>query len=374
MPVRSRNNVGGNKVVSAQGFYKAIKKRRHYDPDVVGEWFQSVSQERVSAIGDAMEAYISTNLPTVIRSKSRLGDYRTSPYVLMATAGALRLDDLRELSKFLVDIKLYMGLETSFGKSIEKIVMQHYPIGVPVEDRWGSPDEKDAEFATYMGLTAEEKSARRVDSVWREIDSACVHGNRRHLMTIKSGIATINDTQVGGMFNAIRENHMKWLEASREQYGVDGIDIVIGLTYGTDWATNNKENQILVKLLSAGFDEVDRDAAPGVLQNSDGSVRVYRAIGVGYWGYTANPTDPAAAEFAFLEVLLGLASALRRAHEKEDIGAALNERLDLLGDAFRSLKFPEGDQLPAWIGKSLGVTELTWLAAAMSAFFDDKKP
>lgn len=33
--------------------------------------------------------------------------------------------------------------------------------------------------------------------------------------------------------------------------------------------------------------------------------------------------------------------------EKVDIGAALNERLNLLGDAFRSLKFPESEQLPS---------------------------
>lgn len=32
----------------------------------------------------------------------------------------------------------------------------------------------------------------------------------------------------------------------------------------------------------------------------------------------------------------------RGSHEKSDIGAALNERLDLLSDAFKSLKFPEG--------------------------------
>lgn len=359
--------------MSAQGFYRAIKKRRRYDPDVVGDWFGKVNEQRVNEIGDAMESYISTHLPTAIRSKSKFGDYRTSPYVLMATAGALRLEDLRDLSKFLVDIKLYMGLETSFGKSIEKIVMQHYPSGAPLEERWGSPVEKEEESATYKGLSAEEKSAQRIDSVWREIDSSCVYGNRRHLMTIKSGIATINDTQVGGMFNAIRDNQLKWLASSQERYGVDGIDVVIGLTYGTDWTTNNKENQILAKLMSAGFEEVDRDAEPGVLQNAGGTVRIYRAIGVGYWGYTANPTDPTSSEFAFLEVLLGLAKALRLAHEKEDIGAALNERLDLLGNAFRSLKFPEGGHLPAWIGRSLGITELTWLAAAMSAFFDEVK-
>lgn len=357
-------------MVSSRGFYKAIKQRRYYDPDTVAAWFQEASQSRVEDIAIAMEGYISTNLPKAIRSKSTLGDYRTSPYVLMATAGALRLEDLRELSKFLVDIKLYMGLETSFGKSIETIIMGNYPIGTPPESRWASPTEKDEEFATYAGLSQEERSARRVDSVWREIDSACVHGNRRHLMTIKSGIATINDTQVGGMFTAIRDNHLKWLDSSKARYGVEGIDVVIGLTYGTDWATNNKENQILAKLLGSGFTEVDRLHAPGILQNADGSVRVYRAIGVDYWAYTASPSDPSSAHQAFLEVLLGLAWALRLAHEKADIGAALNERLDLLGDAFRALKFPEGDHLPHWVGTALGITELTWLAAAMNAFFD----
>ena len=192
-------------------------------------------------------------------------------------------------------------------------------------------------------------------------------------MTIKSGTATINDTQVSGMYTAIKDNHTKWLAASQKRFGVEGIDIAIGLTYGTDWTTNNKENQILAKLLSAGFTEVDRESRPGVIQNADGNVRVYRVIGVDYWAYSGNPTNPSAAEFMFLEVLLGLARALRIAHEKEDIGTALNERLDLLSDAFKQLRFPEGDRIPSWVSQQLGVTELSWLAAAMNAFFDATK-
>lgn len=370
-PVRTARRIWERmRAMLTRGFYREIKRRRRYEVDEVAGWFSQVSHARVNDIADRMADYVGAQLPKVIRSKSGLSDYRTSPYVLMATAGALRLEDFRDLAKFLIDIKLYMGLETSFGKSIESVVMQTYPIDTPAEDRWGSPVEKVEEFATYVGLSAEEKSAKRVDSVWREIDSACVHGNRRHLMTIKSGTATINDTQVSGMFTAIRDNHEKWLASSRERFGVEGIDVVIGLTYGTDWTTNNKENQILAKLLSAGFVEVDREAQPGVIRNADGTVRVYRAIGVNYWAYAGNPTTPAAAEFTFLEVLLGLARALRIAHEQEDIGAALNERLDLLGDAFKQLRFPEGDNIPSWVAQELGVTELSWLAAAMNAFFD----
>jgi hypothetical protein len=358
-------------MTTARGFYRAIKRRRVYEADQVASWFQSVSRTRVDAIGDAMEQYISTNLPDVIRRKSKLGDYRTSPYVLMATAGALRLEDLMDLSKFLVDIKLYMGLETSFGKSIETVVMGHYPIDTEATSKWEEPIEKREESAALAGLTNEEKSALRVDSVWREIDSSCVYGDRRHLLTIKSGTSTINDTQVGGMFTAIRDNHNAWLQTSHERFGVSGIDVVIGLTYGTDSATNNKENQILNKLTTVGFTEVDRELQPGVLANDVGSVRIYRRIGIDYWSYVANPANPVAAEHGFLEVLLGLAIALRKSHEKADIGAALNERLDLLSVAFSNLKFPEGDALPGWVSEDLGVSELTWLAAALSAFFDE---
>ncbi|MGB3696268.1 MAG: PmeII family type II restriction endonuclease [Gordonia sp. (in: high G+C Gram-positive bacteria)] len=358
-------------MTSPRGFYKAIKKTRTYDVDEVAAWFQAVDRATVERIGTAMETYISLNLPKAIRSKSKLADYRTSPYVLMATAGALRLDDVQSLSKFLVDIKLYMGLETSFGKSIESVVMRQYPTDLHRATRWAEPEEKLAEFALLKGLSNEEKSMKRVDSIWREIDAACIDGGRRHLLTIKSGTSTINDTQVGGMFTAIRDNHKSWLRESVQNYGVEGIDVVIGLTYGTDRATNNKENQILQKLTTAGFAEVDRVNQPGVLANADGTVRVSRSIGVDYWAYVANPEDPASTQHAFLEVLLGLAVALQRAHTKSDIGAALNERLDLLGDAMKQIRFPEGGALPSWIGQELGVSELTWLAAAINAFFDE---
>jgi len=355
--------------MSASGFYQAIKSPRQYDAARVAEWLGRVSPTRVAAIAESMERYVSQNLPGAIRSKSGLGDYRTSPYVLMATAGSLRLDDPTDLSKFLIGLKLYMGLETSFGKSIEKVVMRHYPAYSRIGSEWHEPVEKLAEFALLKGLTQEEKSQQRVTSVWREIDTSCVVDDRRHLMSIKSGTSTINDTQVGGMFAAIRDNSREWLRASVDRHAVSGIDVVIGLTYGSDRSTNNKENQILAKLLSCGFDELDRQTQPGVLTNQDGSIKVYRVIGIDYWAYTASPANPSAFEFAFLEVILGLAEALRLAQERGDVRAALEERVELLATAIRDLRGDE-DALPEAIDQKLGPSEMTWLAAATSAFFD----
>lgn len=352
-------------------FYNSIKQYSPYHQELIATWFGQISRDRIHKIANSMSSYISQYMPEQIRKKKTLSDYRTSPYVLMATAGALNLENIIDLSKFLVDTKLYMGLETSFGKSIEKVVMKHFPIDSNSSE-WGEPLEKIEEFETYKGLTREEKSARRVDSVWREIDAACVHKNRRHLMTIKSGVSTINDTQVAGMFTAIRDRHKQWLESSIELFGVEGIDITIGLTYGTDKSTNNKENQILVKLLSAGFEELDRKNYPGVLVNRDGTVRVSRKIGIDYWAYTGNPSNPNNAKYVFLEVLLGLAKALQISYEQSDIGAALNERLEMLGSAIAQQKFPTGNSIPSWIVEDFGTSELTWLAAAMTSFFDQK--
>ena len=106
---------------------------------------------------------------------------------------------------------------------------------------------------SLIGLGREEKAKQRTSSVWREIDKSCVVGSRRYMTSIKSGPNTINDTQVAGMTTAIMTNHRRWLAATKQTYPhVDNLDVVLGLTYGTDRTTNNKENQILVKLLE-GF-------------------------------------------------------------------------------------------------------------------------
>jgi hypothetical protein len=121
--------------------------------------------------------------------------------------------------------------------------------------------------------------------------------------------------------------------------------------------------------LASGFEELDRETQPGVLVAADGLVRVYRRIGIDYWSYVAAPGVTSLAEHAFIEVLLGLALALKISREEGDIAVALNERLEILGDAIKGLRFPEG-ALPGWIKDEFSLTELTWLAAAMSAFFD----
>jgi hypothetical protein len=357
--------------VLANRFTAALKARRHhYTPEEVVRLFTLVTEQRVDALAHALGHYISVNLPIAFERRGGLADYRTNPYVLMTAASVMRLNDPTAFGGFLFNSKLYMGLETSFGKSIEAAFVGQYPlIG---ENKWIEAPEKRAEFDALVGLSNEEKAQRRLDSVWREIDKSVVVGTRRYLTSIKSGPNTINDIQVQGMTRAIIDNYRPWVAHTRLTYpAVTEVDVVVGLTYGTDKTTNNKENQILVKLLQNGFEEEDRIARPGVLIDSaTRSVRVYRRIGKEFWAFIGQPDQPANADFVFLEILLGLAKALAVGVQTADLETRINVKLQQLAVALRQLTFPR-NSLPQWIREDFNDTQLFWFATAMTAFYDE---
>ncbi len=352
-------------------FYDALKARRHqFVAEDIIQQFRTVSEERVDVLAVNLAQYIQVNLSETIKKRNGLVDYRTNPYVLMTSASLMNLGDPSAFANYLFNSKLYMSLETSFGKSIETTFVSPYPLNST--GKWEDAPEKIAEFAKLVGLSREEKAARRRKSVWREIDKTCVIGNRRYLISIKSGPNTINDTQVQAMTQAIIDHHQEWGERSRANIsGVQEIDIVLGLTYGTDRTTNNKENQILVKLLDAGFEEEDRTGRPGVLIDSaTRSIRVYRHIGRDFWSFIGNPENPSAASFVYLEVLLALAKALSTGMETTDLESQLNMKLRQLSAALTNLQFPR-NSLPEWVREDFSDNELFWFATAMTAFFDE---
>lgn len=341
-----------------------------FDPNALVQLFQSTDERRVRELASALARYISDNVPAAFERRQGLSDYRTNPYVLMTSASVLGLNRPRDFGKFLHDSKFYMALETSFGKSIEAAFVSPYPIRG--DQKWEDPVEKLAEFAALEGLSREEKARRRVSSVWREIDKSVVVKNRRYLVTIKSGPNTINDTQVQGMVDAISGNYQKWADATRHANPrITNLDIVIGLTYGTDQTTNNKENQILAKLFEFGFVEEDRARAPGILIDSaTRTIRIYRCIGKDFWAFIGQPDSPRTAGHVFLEILLGLAKALSSANIDGSIEDRLNHKLDQLQRALGELRFPRA-VLPKWIEQEFSEDELFWFATAMTAFFDD---
>lgn len=329
-----------------------------------------MDQARVEAFSASLTTYITENLPAAFEKRTGLAHYRTNPYVLMTSASVMNLDNPATFGKFLFDSKLYMALETSFGKSVESTFVGAYPI--VADARWTDPPEKQAEFAGLKGLSNEEKARRRINSVWREVDRSCVVGKRRFMTSIKSGPNTINDTQVQGMTAAIIANHRKWLTDTKKTYpGVTGLDVVLGLTYGTDRTTNNKENQILAKLIGSGFEEEDRAKMPGVLIDTETrSIRVYRRIGKDFWSFIGQPNKPGESEFVFLEILLGLARALALGVKNAEIETRINAKLTQLATALLNLRL-ERKSLPVWVRTEFTEDQLFWFATALTAFFDD---
>ncbi len=356
---------------SSNPFFTALRSQRHhFNPNEIVTLFRQVDEKRVHDLAAKLADYISVNLPAAFEKRGGLGDYRTNPYVLMTSASVMNLDEAAAFGSFLFNSKLYMALETSFGKSIESAFVGQYPL--VSRYKWIEAPEKLAEFAALKGLSREDKAKRRVDSVWREVDRSCVVGSRRYLTSIKSGPNTINDTQVQGMTRAIIDNYHGWLKQTKVTYTqVHELDVVLGLTYGTDCTTNNKDNQILVKLLERGFIEEDSAALPGILiDKATRSVRVYRRIGKDFWAFIGQPDNPSSAQFVFLEVLLALSKALSTGMQDADIETRINLRLRHLAVALAKLQLPR-KSLPAWIRKDFQEKELFWFATAMTAFYDE---
>jgi hypothetical protein len=330
-----------------------------------------VSEERFTLLSNALTAYISTYLPDAIEKRESFEDYRTSPYVLLTTASVRRMTDPHIFGEFLFNTKLYAGLETSFGKSIEKAFVDPYPLGSPSSARWTDPIEKREEEQRLRGLRREEKAQVRQASRWREIDKSCVVGGRRYLLSIKSGPNCINDTQATAMASAIASHYRAWMEDTRRTYpDVAELDVVLGITYGTDRTTNNKENQVLAKLFDSGFIEEDRRSRPGVLvDRATRRVRVYRMIGQDFWAFVGQPDAPERAAFVFLEILLALSKALQVSRTAQSLEDRVNNKINDLADAIRSLSFPR-NSLPPWVRQDFDEDELLWLATALTHFFD----
>jgi hypothetical protein len=361
MPPKAKNELS----------YVLRGKKHAFQPLEISRLFKNVEQARVERIASALANYISINLPAAIERRDGLADYRTNPYVLLTTASVMKLSNPKRFADFLFNNKLYMGLETSFGKSIEATLMGQYPIDGTGFSSWEDPIEKKAEFQKLTGLSRQARSLERNNSVWREIDKSCVKANKRYLLTIKSGPACINDTQVEGMKAAIAKHYKEWLKQSSQTYPlVDELDIVVGITYGTDSTTNNKENQILVKLLGLGFEEENRELKPGVLiDSSTRRVRVYRVVGQEFWSFVGNPALPNFAPFVFLEILISLTKALSLGMNSAKLEERINRKIMMLSSALAQLTLPE-ESLPTWIHGSFDEDSLFWLATALTAFFD----
>lgn len=352
-------------------FFSALRCQRHrFNIKEIVQLFANVDETRVDNLAARLAQYISNNLPAAFEKRGTLADYRTNPYVLMTSASVMRLGDPAAFGTFLFNSKLYMALETSFGKSVEATFVGQYPL--VSKHKWTDAPEKIEEFAALNGLTREQKAQKRTNSIWREIDRSCVVGNRRYLTSIKSGPNTINDTQVQGMTSAILENYKAWSQQTKTTYPeVEELDVVLGLTYGTECTTNNKENQILVKLIDQGFVEEDRANRPGVLIDQETrSVRVYRRIGKDFWAFIGQPDNPASTGFIFLEILLALAKSLAKGIENADLETRINLRLQQLSLALSNLQFPR-NSLPGWIRDDFTEEQLFWFATAMTAFFDE---
>jgi hypothetical protein len=170
--------------------------------------------------------------------------------------------------------------------------------------------------------------------------------------------------------DAILKYHKVWLDKSKEtDRTVKGIDVVIGITYGTEKTTSKKEIQILFKLLGEGFEEVPKK--PGMLvDKATKSVRVYRVVGQDFWALVGNPSKPKDAAFVFLEVLLAVSKGITQGFRGRKFGNLIRLKLAQLSLAFAELITPFTADFPEWMEAEMTEDEVFWFSAALGSFYD----
>ena len=125
--------------------YDVLKEPTHpFDKAEVKRLFGLVDQGRVRDLAQRLKDDLAKSLPASYGRRKALSDYRTNPYVMLATTNIMELSDPERFADFLFNSKLTMGLETSFGKLIERAFVQGYPSNTNA--KWADPDEKVAEF------------------------------------------------------------------------------------------------------------------------------------------------------------------------------------------------------------------------------------
>lgn len=354
------------RTASSRSFYRRIKRSCVFSHTLIRDLFSCVNEVKVNLIAEALSAYLRINLSGTIDRRNDLQDYKTNPYVLLTSASTMNWEDIDSFAGFLFNSKLYAGLETAFGRVIESEFVPFYP---NIESPWIDPPEKIEETTRMQELPIEERARARDISVWREIDKSYTIGNKRFLLTIKSGPHCINDTQVEAMKNTISSHYLEWYTQSRNNNPeINELDIVIGITYGTEKTTNNKENQILIKLLEHGF--IDSGDSRGTLYHEEmPQIKVYRVIGINFWSFLGDPENPEESPHIFLEILLGLLSALGHEDVEESMEDLVNRKIQELSVAIQRLSLPRS-ALPTWVAEKFDANELLWLMSAISTFYD----
>lgn len=345
--------------INNRAFYSAIRDTKRFDQSEYESLMENVSQTRIERVADDWSEYLTKNSKNTIEKKEDIDDYRLNPSII-AVSSILDLADSGEIAEFIFGAKLYMALETAFGKSVEDVVMPIYP-AIDAEAGWKEHPKKVEEMSG---------DARGEDLVWQKVDKYCVVDDTAYLATVKSGPRTLNESTTDSMKSDIAEHSEAWLEGTQERHSqVENLEVIIGLTYGTDNTTNNKEMRILLKLVEEGFEEVNRGRQPGVVVHPDNDdIKVHSKVGIDFWSLVANPRDPDTGEFAFLEMLLGFVKAADEAGEAlidktEDNVSSLEETID-------ALDMPDSTY-PGWVESKFDDDELVRLALILTLYYDE---
>jgi hypothetical protein len=131
-------------------------------------------------------------------------DVNINPFLMLAMAPAYNIYSPLEAAEYAQMTKMHHGDATAFGRFVEDNVFPIFGVSDP-------PEKKQA------------------PTLYSAIDKEITVDGVRYLMTLKSGPWTMNQSHANEMINTFPDIHQKL-----------GVDLIIGIYYGTAARLNNK--------------------------------------------------------------------------------------------------------------------------------------
>ncbi len=216
--------------------------------------------------------------------KLKLKDLNLNPFLLRLVGEIHSIETPAQLVSYLVDASLHAGHETAYGWFVDLFLPPYFGASTPIEredfDKWEAYKEIDKEAVKPNPGSGEPK---------------------RHLISVKAGPLTINDTMARRMHANVR---------GFVEYGSDPV--VYGVTYGRREQLSNK---------------------PAIVKGPYGDDRVAILVGREFWEWLAQY------EGAHEDIYKGIAEGVGQfsAEQGEPIHVTLARKKDELTKEVREL-------------------------------------
>lgn len=252
-----------------------------------------------------MEVRFRQRVDAYIAAKTRKGEPKTNPFVLMMHSRRMGYRQVAEVVKDVSAGASFASMETEAGKMVERVTFEAF------------------------GWTIVESAMHSDDTV---LDAWKVEGGTLRCATLKSGPRCLNDAMSKDIGSDVARNVIGWAAKN----GAQAVDFSYAVIYGTPLRSNKKDWHVLRNIAEAmplGSEVSTSHKKAWALGYTHEGLRISAAVRIGldWWSYLGGPDTWIEVSAAFIRACIQPTAdnAGTSGHVPTDFNVALLQRSQL---------------------------------------------